>query len=308
MTIASVENAIALGTVQLGQPYGIANRTGQPDEALARAILDRAVGLGVRYLDTAQAYGRSEEIVGRYLSRDVGEGVAGLKVVTKLLPSFAGGVGDLDASLQGSWERLGCRPIWGMLLHREAMLDDWDGLLGDTLRAWQERGRIAHLGVSVHTPEGMQRAIETPGVDIIQAPASACDRRMYRAGLPPLAQGKGKKLFLRSVFLQGLMLLDPEEAARRLPSAVPLLSSLEAFCEKRDLDRRRFALGYVRHRMPNALLVIGSETVDQVAENCRLVLEACEDDPTLYAEWDVAYPEDDPALVDPSTWTLEQAR
>lgn len=298
---------MALGTVQLGQPYGIANRTGQPGEELAHAILDTAVSLGVRYFDTAQAYGRSEEILGRYLSGEADELAASVRVVTKLLLPTKG-VAGLEGSLRGSWERLGQTPIWGMLLHREAMLDEWDGLLGETLRTWQEQGRIAHLGVSVHTPEGMQRAIQTPGVDIIQAPASVCDRRMYRSGLIARAEAQGKKLFLRSVFLQGLMLLEPEEAARRLPIAVPLLERLLAFCAQRGVDRRRFAVGYVRHCAPHALLVIGSETVDQVAENCRLVLEASEQDPNLYAEWDAAFPDDEEALVDPSTWALAEAR
>lgn len=307
MTLASVENAMALGTVQLGQPYGIANRTGQPDEHGARAILQRAVDLGVRYFDTAQAYGHSEATLGHYLAHDASEATGRLRVVTKLLPPPGVDTAWLEGALQGSWERLGRKPIWGMLLHRESMLEDWDGFLGETLRRWQERGRIVHLGVSVHTPEGMRRAIETPGVAIVQAPASACDRRMGRGGLLGRAEAEGKKLFVRSVFLQGLMLLEPADAARKLPGAVPLLTSLGAFCARREVDRRRFAIGYVRHCAPNALLVIGSETADQVAENCRLVLEA-PDDQKLYDEWDAVFPEDDPALVDPSTWAPAEAR
>lgn len=303
----SMKPALALGTAQLGQPYGIANRAGQPDENAVHAILEQAVRLGVRYFDTAQAYGRSEEIIGGYLRRDAGAAAAQVRVVTKLLASAKLGAAALEASLQGAWERLGERPIWGMLLHREAMLEDWDGRLGETLRRWQDRGRIVHLGVSVHSPEGMRMAIETPGLEIIQAPASACDRRMHRAGLLARAQTEGKKLFVRSVFLQGLMLLEPEEAARRLPQAVPLLTRLHAFCVERSIDRRRFAVGYVRHCAPGALLVIGSETADQIAENCRMVIEA-PDDPTLYAEWDAEYPEDDPALVDPLTWTVLETR
>lgn len=114
-------------------------------------------------------------------------------------------------------------------------------------------------------------------------------------------------MFVRSVFLQGLMLLEPEQAALRLPPAVPLLRRLDAFCVERGIDRRRFAVGYVRHCAPDALLVIGSETADQVAENCRLVLEAPED-PRFYAEWDGVYPDDDPTLVDPSVWPTAVTR
>jgi len=304
--IVSVTDTLALGTAQLGQPYGIANSAGQPDESAAHAILRCALRLGVRYFDTAQAYGRSEEIVGHYLSRDPDASAVESRVVTKLLVPVDVSAAALEASLQGSWERLGEEPIWGMLLHRETMIDEWDGRMGEILRRWRDRGRIAYLGVSVHTPRGMRRAIETPGLEIIQAPASACDRRMHRAGLLARAQAAGKTLFMRSVFLQGLMLLEPGEAARKLPAAAPLLTRLDAFCVERGIDLRRFAIGYVRHCAPSALLVIGSETAEQVAENCRLVLEAHDDDPGLYAEWDATYPEDEPTLVDPSAWILAE--
>jgi aryl-alcohol dehydrogenase-like predicted oxidoreductase len=305
--MSTVADRLALGTAQLGQRYGIANRGGEPDEATADAVLRSALSCGVRYLDTAQAYGRSEEIVGDYMCRNPDAAAMGLRLVTKLLAPAAIGTAELEASLQGSWERLGRTPIWGMLLHRETMLDQWEGRLGDTLRRWRDQGRIMHLGVSVYTPEGMRKAIETPGLEVIQAPASACDRRMYRAGLLARAQTAGKRLFVRSVFLQGLMLLRPDEAARRLPTAVPLLTRLDAFCIERGIDRRRFAIGYVRHCAPNALLVIGSETPAQVADNCRLISEA-PPDPQLYEEWDAVWSSDDELLVNPSSWPEVEAQ
>ena len=56
-----------LGTVQLGLNYGMANTTGKPSEEKAREILNAAYESGVTVLDTAAAYGTSEEVVGNYL-------------------------------------------------------------------------------------------------------------------------------------------------------------------------------------------------------------------------------------------------
>lgn len=86
----SVEDTLALGMAQLGQPYGIANRTGQPDETVAHAILEQAWQPGVRYLDTAQTYDRSKEIIGHYVRSDP-EATAGLRAVTKLSASVTVG-------------------------------------------------------------------------------------------------------------------------------------------------------------------------------------------------------------------------
>ncbi len=306
--MASVADTLALGTAQLGQSYGIANRTGQPDEETADAVLELAWRLGIRYLDTAQAYGRAEEIIGRCPHGSCAAGTAGFRVITKLAPELGdAGAAELEASLEGSWARLGGQPIWGMLLHAEALLDRWEGRLGDTLREWRERGRITHLGVSIASEEGMRKAIEMGDMELIQVPANAFDRRMHRAGLFARAEAAGKKVFVRSVFLQGLMLLEPREAARRLPPAAEAVARLDAFCAEHTTDRRRFAVGYARHHAPNALLVIGSETPAQVADNCQLISEA-PPAPQLYEEWDAVWSSDDQLLVNPSRWPEAEAR
>jgi aryl-alcohol dehydrogenase-like predicted oxidoreductase len=306
--MASPADTLALGTAQLGQPYGIANRTGQPDEETADAVLELALSLGIRYLDTAQGYGGSEQIIGRATQRERDSVAADVKVITKLAPTVdVADAGALSASLEGSWTRLGAQPIWGMLLHAEAMLDRWEGPLGDTLRDWRERGRISHLGVSVASEEGMRKAIEMRDMEIIQVPANAFDRRMHRAGLFAGAEAAGKRVFIRSVFLQGLMLLEPAEATRRLPPAAGAIEQLAAFCAEHMADVREFAVGYARHHVPNALLVIGSETPAQVADNCRLIAQA-PSDPQLYEEWDACWPIDDPLLVNPARWPAAETR
>jgi aryl-alcohol dehydrogenase-like predicted oxidoreductase len=129
---------------------------------------------------------------------------------------------------------------------------------------------------------------------------------MWRAGLFARAEAEGKTVFVRSVFLQGLMLLQPREAARRLPYAAEAIECLDAFCVEHAIDRLSFALGYARHRAPNALVVIGSETRAQVADNCELIVQA-PPDPRLYAEWDAVWPSDDPLLVNPSLWNVADA-
>ena len=68
---------LALGTVQFGVPYGVANSTGQVPESEGSSILSYARTLGIDTLDTAIAYGESERRLGSI-------GVAGWNVITKL--------------------------------------------------------------------------------------------------------------------------------------------------------------------------------------------------------------------------------
>ena len=56
-----------LGAAQLGMNYGVANKTGQPNEEESFAILDKAAKNGVTMIDTAQAYGNSERVIGQWI-------------------------------------------------------------------------------------------------------------------------------------------------------------------------------------------------------------------------------------------------
>ena len=56
---------LSLGTVQLGVSYGINNQSGKPDRTQAFGILDTALTNGISALDTAAAYGDSEQVIGK---------------------------------------------------------------------------------------------------------------------------------------------------------------------------------------------------------------------------------------------------
>ena len=55
---------IALGTVQFGLPYGIANQDGQVSRSVVKTMMELAKESGVDTLDTAIAYGESETCFG----------------------------------------------------------------------------------------------------------------------------------------------------------------------------------------------------------------------------------------------------
>jgi hypothetical protein len=87
----STANAIklALGTVQFGLPYGIANHAGQVTRAEAKAILQFALANGIDMLDTAIAYGDSETCLGEV-------GINDFKLITKL-PAVPDNCADISA-------------------------------------------------------------------------------------------------------------------------------------------------------------------------------------------------------------------
>ena len=91
-----------LGTVQLGLDYGIANTAGKPSVEKAHEILQTAYDMGVTVLDTAAAYGTSEEVVGSYLKANDHN----MKVISKFVFKTDDPVADLKQQIATSRQLL----------------------------------------------------------------------------------------------------------------------------------------------------------------------------------------------------------
>ena len=289
---------LALGTAQLGMPYGIANRNGRPSEETATGIIEKAWQEGICLFDTAGSYGESEAVLGRCFQR-IGTGSDPM-IITKLDPDLDE-AGPVLESIYRSLKRLKQPSLWALLLHREEMLDSWDELWRPVFNEARELGVVLYSGVSVYNPERALQALECKDLDLIQLPANVFDRRMSRSGIFTRARDQGIKIFIRSVFLQGLALMEPFELPGQMGFAKTALDTLSSFCLESDLERQSFLLHYLFLRYPDSVIIFGAETVEQVKQNCRLAkqdlisAEICD-------QWDQVWPLDDERLVNPTLW------
>ena len=79
----------------------------------------------------------------------------------------------------------------------------------------------------------------------------------------------GKRVFLRSAFLQGLLLLDPVRLPDHMGFARATLKKWRGFCRSHGIAPARAALQFIRWAVPEAHLVVGCETPEQLEENLR---------------------------------------
>jgi aryl-alcohol dehydrogenase-like predicted oxidoreductase len=257
---------LTLGTAQLGMAYGVANRLGRPSEAAARDIVAAAWAGGVRRFDTAMHYGESEAVLGRALTAIPGAPGAAL-VVGKLAPDLdPADAGLLERSVRATLDRLGLDALDGLLLHREALLDRWERLRPG-LEALRAAGLTRRIGVSVYSPANALAALRLPGLDLLQAPSSVLDRRFEDAGVFAAAAEAGVAVQVRSVFLQGLLLLPADRLPGRMAFAAPYVRAFQDCCAEAGLSPARAALGYAWTAYPGAAILAGAESAAQVRDN-----------------------------------------
>lgn len=203
---------LALGTVQFGLPYGIANQVGQVTRSEAKAMLQLASESGIDTLDTAIGYGESEICLGE-------AGVRKFKIVTKLPPIPAGCrdiSGWVDGQVSVSMDRLGVDELYGLLLHRpEDLLGSNGKLLFRALLGLKDKGQVRKLGVSIYSPHELDAINKLFSVDLVQAPFNLLDQRLHSTGWLDRLKSKGVEIHTRSVFLQGLLLMSQTAVPRQ---------------------------------------------------------------------------------------------
>ncbi len=257
---------LVLGTAQLGMNYGIANRTGKPDFKTAEAIIRTAWEGGIREFDTAQGYGDSEQVLGEVfqslgISNDA-------KVISKLHPDLNHLRGnELRESLDKTLSNLKISSLYGIMLHREELLKLWDKGLGENLHKFVKSGLVGQLGVSVYTPQKAIEALNTEGTSLIQLPSNLLDRRFEKAGVFELAKKKEKQVYIRSIFLQGLLLLNSDEIPINMKFVGTVLKTLEDLTQELALSKQDMATCYVKHAYPGAKIVFGVDDPKQINDN-----------------------------------------
>ena len=249
--------------------YGIANRTGMPGADATLSIIKKAWQGGMDEIDTAQAYGDSEVVLGRAL-KDLGIGNK-VKIISKFHPK----TDHLDSnalrrSVEKSLSRLGIYKLHAMLLHREDLLEQWDNGLRKKLHQFVEEGLIEQVGISAYTPQKALQAINTEGINLVQIPGNLLDRRFEKAGVFDKARRSGKSIYLRSVFLQGLLLMDISELSESMEFAIPVIERLIKFSQNTGFSVQQLALGFAKDAYPEHKIVVGSETYEQVQRNLEL--------------------------------------
>lgn len=254
---------LAIGTVQFGMPYGIANVRGQVTRDEAAGILAKAWAAGVDTLQTAVAYGESEARLGEI-------GVEHWNVVSKL-PAIPQDGRDAAVwameQVSGSLARLGLERIDCLMLHRGAdLLEERGPALYASLERLKSDGRIGKIGVSIYSPAELESLIPRYPIDLVQAPFNVMDRRLDASGWLDRLHSEGIEVHARSAFLQGLLLMRPEDRPPYFARWTRELGAWDTWLQESGLSPVRASLGFVLSFARISRVVVGVDSLPQLEE------------------------------------------
>jgi aryl-alcohol dehydrogenase-like predicted oxidoreductase len=252
---------LALGTAQFGLPYGIANMSGQVNQVEVEAILTEAWEAGVDTLDTAIAYGNSEERLGAI-------GVDQWKLVSKLpeIPENCKDVtGWVENMVTGSLARLKIPRLYGLLLHRpEQLLSSQGEALYAALKKLQDQKLVQKIGISIYGPSELDKIGSTYQFDLVQAPLNVLDRRMIDSGWLLRLSNAKTEIHTRSVFLQGLLLMDSEKRPKEFDKWKTSLDRWDRWLIDQEIEPVQACLASIFAQPEVDRIVIGTDSLEHL--------------------------------------------
>lgn len=281
---------LGLGSAQFGLDGGNPSR-GRTPEVEAREILSVAARSSLTWLDATSASSHAEALLGSILPRPTP-----FRVTVKAARADRGAA-FVDYEARGSLQRLGLAGAEAIVVQTPSDLFGPNGMAAwNALRGLQAEGLFRQIGISCYAsddPAGLARRFKP---DFIQAPASLLDQRLLLDGTLASIKAMGVSVHLRSIFLNGLLLLPPDRVPAHLKGAAGSLSRARRMIAEGRSDPLQAALGFALSRPEADVVLVGVTTA---AELATVVRAAAHPPPDL--DWD-EMAIDDPVALDTPNW------
>jgi pseudaminic acid cytidylyltransferase len=292
----SLAARMALGGAQFGMDYGLSNKVGQVTAMETAEILRKARHAGIDMIDTAQAYGESEQLLGRIADHN-------WRIYTKIpaVPEHLLGERQLVAAwvrdqVSLSLDRLDRSTLTGLMLHHAQQLQmDGGQHIFAALRNEQDAGRIGEIGISIYEPDDLSSLRPEMRFDFVQGPLNIFDMRLAQSGWLSRLADDGCTFFARSAFLQGLLLMPAQERPPAFQRWDHLWQSWDRYLRESDISPVAACLRHLLRVRHVERIIVGVTGVQELTE----LLDSVDGElPPLPVDIRTS----DPLLLNPSNW------
>jgi aryl-alcohol dehydrogenase-like predicted oxidoreductase len=261
-------NKIILGSAQFGFKYGINNLGSRINENDVFEILEHAFSEGIRYIDSAEAYGNAHKLIGQFHNKNKSNR---FNVITKFKKLNLKSEGDLISHVEKTCESLFVDYIDTYMFH--SFSDFKKNLkIYDELKLLRNKGLIKKIGISIYENYQIDDIINNfNNFDIIQLPFNLLDNAKKRKSYLIKAKNVGIEIHARSIFLQGLFFKSENALSHKFNLIKNDLKDLRNLSLEFDLEMADLAIHYVLRKSYIDKILIGVDSLKQLQSNIKSI-------------------------------------
>jgi aryl-alcohol dehydrogenase-like predicted oxidoreductase len=205
MLKSKLKDKIIIGTAQFGLNYGIANSKGKMKTNEIKKIIKYARTNNIKNIDTAHAYGDSEQRLGNV-------GIKNFNVIVKLPATNPTQPYDqwVKKSIHSSFKKLKINKADTVLVHNAKFLlnPKMGKKIYEELKKFKNKNIINNIGVSIYSISDLKNIIKKFSMDVVLISLNIFDQRILNKKIINTLKRKNIKIYTRSTFLQGLLLMS----------------------------------------------------------------------------------------------------
>jgi aryl-alcohol dehydrogenase-like predicted oxidoreductase len=282
---------LLLGGATFGNVYGVTNSR-NPESTEAGEIVRDALMGGFIGVDTAPSYGDSETVLGR-------QNLEGQEVFTKISQQYLiDGLSDAVKNVEISISRLQVKKLSGLTFHSSSDFLRNTTMSLDLVKTLMEIELIDSWGISLYSPSEIDAILEIQAPNFFQAPVNIVDRRFLSEQVITKMREGSVRLQARSLFLQGILLEDPNKLPNYFSPWVETLDRYQNLSRSMGVSMLSLSLGTILQSEFVHRAVVGVNSRTQLME----IIEALNTEYPMI-EIDGLPNCTEEGLIDPRNWT-----
>ena len=235
---------ISIGTAQFGLDYGVTNQSGKVKFKEIEKILQYAQRNNIFKIDTAYSYGNAEKILGNF-------NLKSWKVSSKFpsIPKHQDAKKWIFSKVYKSLKNLNIKNLETLYVHDTKQLYQQKVIkeISNALEELKRNKVIKKIGISVYEPTEIYKLNKIINFDIVQAPFNILDKRISNNKINKFLKKNKIQLELRSIFLQGLLLINENNVPKKFQEWTNFFQKLGKIREKKNLTILEIALSALRN-------------------------------------------------------------
>jgi aryl-alcohol dehydrogenase-like predicted oxidoreductase len=294
----NIQNKICIGTAQLGMKYGISSNNQKMRESEFKRILNYSKKNKICFIDTAQSYGDSEILIGKYIKKKKDD----FHLITKI-----NNIRSVDKKnifktilqrINRSIKKLKVKKIYALLLHDiNDLKSKKNKEIFIALKKIKKMQLVEKIGFSCYETKDIIKYIKIFDFDLIQFPFNVFDQRILNKKVLSVLKKKKIEIHIRSIFLQGLLLMPINSIPIKFKKYF-ILFKWRNFLRRNNIDDISACLNFVLKYNFYSKIVIGFNSYSQFKE----VIKKCEFQKKMNKFLKFNSLQDSSSLINPSKW------